>query len=129
MRLTKGAKIVVEIPVVFLNEDECPGLKEGGTLNVARHTVEMSVLPDNMPESIEVDLTKFEMGATIHMSEANPLTEGAEPTITDRDFTIATIMEPRGAADEDEDADAEAPETEVTAQGGEDAAEGGSEES
>lgn len=124
MRLTKGAKIVVEIPVIFLNEDDCPGLKAGGTLNVARHTVEMSVLPDQMPESIEVDLSTFELGDTIHMSEAKVSVEGAEPTITDRDFTIATIMEPRGAAEEEETDSEEAPETEVTGQKADDADEG-----
>lgn len=120
MRLTKGAKIVVDIQVVFLNEDECPGLKEGGTLNIARHTVEMSVLPDNIPEAIEVDLSKIQMGDTIHMSAANALPEGAEPTITDRDFTLATIMEPRGAAEEEDEGEVEAPETEVTGQKAED---------
>jgi large subunit ribosomal protein L25 len=126
MRLTKGAKIQVMIPVEFLNEEECPGLKQGGTLNVVRHEVELSVLPDNMPENIQIDLSAFEIGASINISDA-AMPEGAEPTITDRDFTIATIIEPRAAVEEDEDT--EAPETEVTAQGGDDAAEGDSEES
>ena len=119
MRLTKGAKIVVNIPVHFLHEEECPGIKAGGTLNIARHEVEVQVDPGNIPESIEVDLTKFEIGDTIHFSDAIAL-EGVEPTITDRDFTLATILEPRGAAEEDEDEGEETPETEVTGQKAED---------
>ncbi len=98
MRLTKGAKIVLEIPVEFLNEDTCPGLKAGGTLNVVRHAVELSVDPGAIPEVITVDLAAFDLGATINISDA-ALPEGAEPTITDRDFTIATIIEPRGASE------------------------------
>jgi len=105
MRLTKGAKIQVMIPVEFLNEEECPGLKQGGTLNVVRHEVELSVLPDNMPENIQIDLSSFEIGASINISDA-AMPEGAEPTITDRDFTIATIIEPRAAVEEEEDTEA-----------------------
>ena len=112
MRLTKGAKIQVMIPVEFLNEDECPGLKQGGTLNVVRHEVELSVLPDNMPENIQLDLISFQIGDSINISDA-VMPEGAEPTITDRDFTIATIIEPRAAVEEDEE---ETTETEVIEQ-------------
>ncbi len=112
MRLTKGAKIQVMIPVEFLNEDECPGLKQGGTLNVVRHEVELSVLPDNMPENIQLDLISFQIGDSINISDA-VMPEGAEPTITDRDFTIATIIEPRAAVEED---DEETTETEVIEQ-------------
>lgn len=121
MRLTKGAKIVVNLPLQFLNEEECVGLKAGGTLNVARYEVEVTVAPDNIPEAIEVDLTKFEIGDTIHFSNAIAL-DGVEPTITDRDFTLATILEPRSAVEEEETE--ETPETEVTGQGDEPAAEG-----
>jgi len=119
MRLTKGAKIVLEIPVAFLNEETCPGLKEGGTLNVVRHAVELQVDPGSIPETIEIDLAAFDLGSTINISDA-ALPEGAEPTITDRDFTIATIIEPRGASEEDEEETDEAPETEVTGQKAED---------
>jgi len=103
MRLTKGAKIVLEIPVVFLNEETCIGLKAGGTLNVVRYSVELSVLPDNIPENIEIDLASFDVGDSVHISSA-VMPEGAEPTITDRDFTVATIIAPGGAT-EDEEAD------------------------
>jgi len=120
MRLTKGAKIVLEIPVTFLNEETCPGLKAGGTLNVVRHAVELSVAPDAIPETIEIDLAAFEMGATINISDAG-LPDGIEPTITDRDFTIATIIEPRGASEDEEGEEGEAPETEVTGQKSDDA--------
>ncbi len=102
MRLTKGAKIVLEIPVTFLNEETCIGLKAGGTLNVVRYAVELSVLPDNIPESIEIDLASFDVGDSVHISAA-VLPEGAEPTITDRDFTVATIIAPGGASEEEEE--------------------------
>ncbi len=126
MRLTKGAKIVLEIPVEFLNEETCPGLKAGGTLNVVRHAVELSVDPGSIPETIVIDLAAFDLGATINISDA-ALPEGASPTITDRDFTIATIIEPRGASEDDAAEGEEAPETEVTGQ--KDDAAGGGEES
>ena len=103
MRLTKGAKIVLEIPVTFLNEETCIGLKAGGTLNVVRYAVELSVLPDNIPESIEIDLANFDVGDSVHISAA-VMPEGAEPTITDRDFTVATIIAPGGASDDADDA-------------------------
>jgi len=107
MRLTKGAKIVLEIPVTFLNEETCIGLKAGGTLNVVRYAVELSVLPDNIPESIEIDLSNFDVGDSVHISAA-VMPEGAEPTITDRDFTVATIIAPGGATEEEDESTAEA---------------------
>lgn len=93
LRLLEGSIIAVEVPVHFLNEEKSPGLKRGGTLNVVRHTVELDVPVDEIPEFIEADLTGLEIGDGIHISSIT-LPQGAKPTITDRDFTIATIAAP-----------------------------------
>ena len=126
LRLGKGAKIAVEVPVRFLNEETCPGLKSGGVLNVVRYTVELNCPADNIPEDIELDLIEASMGDSLHISEVS-LPNGCEPVISDRDFTIATIAAPaaiRSDAAEDEegteDADGEeGEETEETEEGGE----------
>ncbi len=93
LRIAKDAKVTVNVPVAFVNEDASPGLKKGGVLNIVRHEIEMVVAADNMPESIEVDVTGFDVGESIHVSSVK-LPDGAQPTITDRDFTIATIVAP-----------------------------------
>lgn len=113
LRISKNTVVTVEIPVHFLNEEDCPGIKKGGILNVVRHTVEINCPADNIPDGFEIDLLPFEMGDSINVSSI-ALPEGAEPTITDRDFTIATIAAPGGSQEEEEDEGApEAPETEV----------------
>ncbi len=90
LRVSKNAKVTVEITVNFINDEEAPGLKRGGVLNIVRHDVELSCPATSIPESIEVDLTGRDIGDTIHISDVK-LPEGVTPTITDRDFTIATI--------------------------------------
>lgn len=97
LRLAKGASVVVEIPVEFINEKDSPGLEAGGTLNVVRHAIELEVPADNMPDVITIDLAGFELGDGIHISNVT-LPKGAKPTITDRDFTIATIATPSALA-------------------------------
>ena len=93
MRFSKKTRLAVDVFVEFINEEECPGLKEGGVLNVVRHDVELRCSPDSIPESLEADLSGLEIGDTLHIS-AIKLPEGAELTITDRDFTVATIAAP-----------------------------------
>ncbi len=92
-RVDKDTKITVDVPVVFINEDASPGLKRGGVLNVVRHEVELACDASHIPETLEIDVTGFDVGESIHIS-AVKLPEGATPTITDRDFTIATIAAP-----------------------------------
>lgn len=111
LRLSRGARIVIDLPVVFLNEDSSPGLRQGGVLNVVRHEIEVRCDPDAIPEHIECDLAGLEIGDSLHIS-AVKLPAGVEPTITDRDFTIATIAAPtvhvepaEGAAEEAEAAE------------------------
>jgi len=103
LRVAKGATLTVEIPVQFLNEDDSPGLKKGGVLNIVRHTVEMTVPADSIPEGLELDLANADLGDSLHIS-AVTLPEGCQPTITDRDFTIATIAAPAVMKEEDDEA-------------------------
>lgn len=125
LRLGKGAKIAVMVPVQFNNEDDSPGLKRGGVLNVVRHEVEVLCPADSIPEQFELDLTGLDIGDGLHASNVT-MPEGMSFTITDRDFTIATIAAPSGGASGDDEAeDAEgAEETEGgdEAEGGDDAA-------
>mgnify|MGYP001797876225 CR=1 FL=1 len=112
LRVAKGATLTVEIPVQFLNEEICPGLKKGGVLNVVRHTVEMTVPADSIPEALELDLANAEPGDSLHIS-AITIPEGCQPTITDRDFTIATIAAPAGVQEDEDEVDGEASEEEA----------------
>ncbi len=93
LRLKAGSRLRVEVPVHFINQDQCPGLKRGGTLNIVRHTVEMTVPVDAIPESITGDLAGLDINDSLHIS-AFKLPEGCKPTITGRDFTVATIAPP-----------------------------------
>ncbi|MBC7281369.1 50S ribosomal protein L25/general stress protein Ctc [Hoeflea sp.] len=104
LRVSKNTQVTVEVPVHFENEEKSPGLKRGGVLNVVRHTVEFHCPANAIPDSITVDLTGLEIGDGIHISHVK-LPEGVEPTITDRDFTIATIAAPAGLKSEDNAAD------------------------
>src|SRR3954449_11791790 len=99
LRLAEGQKIRVEVPVRFINQEASPGLKRGGTLNVVRHTVELLVLADAIPDSLDADLAGLDINDSLHIS-AIKLPEGARPTITDRDFTVATVAVPAGFKDE-----------------------------
>ena len=104
LRVGRRTVVTVEIPVHFNNEDASPGLSGGGVLNVVRHTVEVNVPANNIPESFEVDLTGFEQGDSINASNiAKP--DDVEFTITDRDFTLATIAAPAGLASQSDDED------------------------
>ena len=93
MRIAKDSKIILQIPVTFKNNKDCPGLKSGGVLNIVRRKVELSCSAENIPENIEVDLANLEIGASIKISSVK-LPENAKPTITDRDFVVATIAPP-----------------------------------
>ncbi|MEM7570102.1 MAG: 50S ribosomal protein L25/general stress protein Ctc [Pseudomonadota bacterium] len=121
LRLEKGASIDVEVPVNFLNEEKSPALKAGGVLNVVRYAIEVSAPVDAIPDGIDIDLSGLEVGDSVHISEVT-LPAGVTPTITDRDFTIATVVAPsamKSAEDEEADAPA-ADEVEATAQSGDD---------
>ena len=116
LRVSKTTVLTVEVPVRFLNEEESPGLKSGGVLNVVRHGIEVTCLATAIPDGIDIDLTGLESGASIHFSDI-ALPDGVTPTITDRDFTIATIATSSAerAEAEEEEAEAEAPADEAEA--------------
>ena len=115
LRLAKDAKIEVAIPVVFINEDESPGLIKGGVLNVVRHELDLICVSDKIPDQIEIDVTGKEVGDSLHISEVE-LPEGSESAITDRDYTIATLVAP-SALKKSEDEAAEGEELEEGAEG------------
>ena len=119
LRVGKKSSVAVAVPVEFINEDLAPGLKVGGVLNIVRHEVELNCPAGNIPEKIVIDLSGVNVGDSIHIS-AVTLPDDATPTITDRDFTIATLQSPGGGVknldDEDDEAgeDASAGEGEST---------------
>ena len=114
MRLAKDAVVDVDVPVHFLNDGASPGLKRGGVLNIVRHEIALRCPADSIPESIEIDLTGTEIGDSIHIS-AVKLPEGTAPTITDRDFPVATIAG-RGAEETAEEESVEEAEGEEEAE-------------
>jgi large subunit ribosomal protein L25 len=113
LRLAKDAKIQVAVPVVFVNEEGSPGLKKGGVLNVVRHELELVCESDKIPDSITIDVAGLDVGDSVHISSVN-LPAGSESAITDRDFTIATLVAPsalkKSEAEEEAGAEAEADE-------------------
>jgi large subunit ribosomal protein L25 len=114
MRLAKDALVTVDVPVHFLNEGASPGLKRGGVLNIVRHDIPVRCPADTIPNHFDVDLTGIEIGDSIHIS-AIALPEGVTPTITDRDFTVATVV---GRAAEEAPGAAEAEVAEAGAEEG-----------
>lgn len=114
LRIAEGAKIAVMVAVEFINDDKSPGLKTGGILNVVRHEIELSCPATDIPERITIDLEGTSVGDSIHIS-AVELPDNVEPTITDRDFTIATIAAPTVEVEEEAPAE-ETPEGEDAAQ-------------
>ncbi len=93
LRISEHATVHVEVPIVFVDEDAAPGLKRGGVLNIVRHELELVVDAAEIPEQIEISLKGLEVGDSLHIS-AVTLPKGATPAITDRDFTIATVVAP-----------------------------------
>tara|TARA_R110000868_G_scaffold100722_7_gene277175 strand:+ start:31010 stop:31690 length:681 start_codon:yes stop_codon:yes gene_type:complete len=130
LRFDPKRKITAAVPVVFEGEEECPGLKTGGVLNVVRYEVEVLCTADNIPPELILQLAGLEVGDSIHAS-AVTLPDGVEFVITDRDFTIATIAAPTVAVVEDaegeEGEEGEGEEGE-TAEGGDDAGDDGEED-
>jgi len=131
MRFSAKTRLAVDVYVEFINEDKSPGLKEGGVLNVVRHEVELRCSPESIPESLIADLSGLDIGDSLHIS-AITLPEGVELTITDRDFTIATIAAPTIFTEVEDEEGEEGEEAEGAAEAedgeDEDGEEGGDEE-
>jgi large subunit ribosomal protein L25 len=126
LRLSRSTQIKIMVPVNFTGDEESPGLKRGGVVNVVRHEIEFSCRADAIPEAIEISLAGLDIGDSVHISQIT-LPDGVEPTITDRDFTIATIAAPTVVTEEEEAEAAEGEEAEAAE--GEAAAEAPAEES
>ncbi len=115
LRVSADSRIAVAVPVTFLNQETAPGIRRGGVLNIVRHEVEVEAPADAIPDAIEVDLAEADLGDTIHISAVS-LPDGVVPTITDRDFTIATIAAPAGLKEDTDEGDEEAEATEDDAE-------------
>lgn len=102
-RLSKGATLVMNIPVHIVGEEESEGLKRGGVINMTRHDLELNVPADAIPESIEISVASLDVGDAIHISNID-LPKGCTPVISDRDFTICTIAAPSALKSADEEA-------------------------
>jgi large subunit ribosomal protein L25 len=107
LRISEHAKVHVAVPISFIDEDKSKGLKKGGVLNTVRHELELVCDAAEIPEEIEISLAGLDIGDSLHIS-AVTLPKGTESAITDRDFTIATIVAPSGLKMDAEDAEAAA---------------------
>ena len=123
LRIGEHTKVTVAVPVRFDNDEDSPGLKRGGVLNVVQHEIELVCDAASIPEELHIDLTGLEIGDSIHISDVK-LPDGVKPSIEDRDFTVATIVAP-SAMKSEESEEAEAAEGEVPTVGEDEETEGG----
>jgi len=107
MRIIPGSKIIIEVPVQFINHAESPGLKTGGVLNIVRRKVELKCPADKIPTEITIDLVGTIIGTSIKISSVK-LDQDVTPTITDRDFVIATVAAPTVMKEPEKPAEGEA---------------------
>ena len=107
LRIVSGSTIVIEVPVQFKNHDDSPGLKRGGVLNIVRRKVEFKCSTDNIPNNIEIDLSGTDIGTIIKISSVK-LPTNVIPTISDRDFVIATVAAPTIIKEPEKPAEGEA---------------------
>ena len=128
MRIVSGKRIILEIPVKFINHPDSPGLKRGGVLNIVRRKIELKCPAENIPDEIIIDLAGTDIGTSIKISSVK-LPENVIPTITDRDFVIATVASPTVMKEPEKPAEGEAAaegaEGETPAEGAEAAAKDG----
>ena len=127
LRVSASTEVTVQVPCSFNNEEESPGLKRGGVLNIVRYELELVCRADGIPQQIDVDLTGLEIGDSVHISEVK-LPDGVQPTITDRDFTIASIAAPSIIAEEAAEAEEGEEGEDLEGLEGEEAPEDGAEE-
>ena len=116
LRLGKGTKVVMAVPVKVVGEEECEGLAKGGVINHTRHDIELNVPAEAIPEFIEVSVASLNIGEAVKISDVT-LPKGATPTITDRDFTICAIVAPSALKSSGTEDDAEEGEGEEAAEG------------
>lgn len=107
LRVSADSRVTVQVPVHFVNEEKSPGIKQGGMLNIVRHEVELHCPANDIPEAITFDLEGLKIGDSIHISHTK-LPKGTSPVITDRDFTVATIVGTAAAKEEEAEGEASA---------------------
>jgi large subunit ribosomal protein L25 len=117
IRIIKGSRLILEIPVKFINSEKSPGLKKGGVLNIVRRKVKLKCPAENIPNEIIIDLNNTEINTSFKISSVK-LPENVTPTITDRDFVIATVVAPTVLVEPEKTEEATA-EGEVTTEGAE----------
>jgi large subunit ribosomal protein L25 len=108
LRIGEHSSVTVDVPVRFENEEGSPGLKRGGVLNIVRHELSLVVDAADIPDEVVIDLKGYDVGDSIHISQV-ALPAGATSAITDRDFTIATIVAPSGLKSAEAEGEGEAP--------------------
>ena len=124
LRIVKGSKIILEIPVKFINNEKSPGLKRGGVLNIVRRKVELRCPTENIPTELVVDLEGLDIGASVKISSIK-LPENVSPTIQGRDFVVATVAAPTIVKEPEKPAEGTTEEgAETAAEGAEGSAEG-----
>ena len=109
-RIGEHSEVHVNVPIVFTNEERSRGLKRGGVLNAVRHELELICDAAEIPDQVEIDLAGLDIGDSLHISQVK-LPQGTRSAITDRDFTIATIVPSSGMTGVSSDESAEAPES------------------
>ena len=115
LKIVSGSKINLEIPVKFINNEKCPGLKRGGVLNIVRRKVELSCPTENIPKELIVDLENLDIGSSIKISFVK-LPDNVKPTITDRDFVVATVAAPTVVKEPEKPSETEGETTEGSAE-------------
>ena len=116
LRVQEDTIVTVEVPMEFLNQEICPGLKQGGVLNLVRRFVELSCKANNIPEKLQYDLIESEIGDSVKISNID-LPEDVSTTITDRDFVIATLVPPTIEVEEEEKTEEEGEEGDIEGEG------------
>ena len=127
LRIVKGAKLALEIPVRFINSEKSPGLKKGGVLNIVRRKIELRCPTENIPTELVVDLNNTEIGTSIKISSIK-LPENVAPTIQGRDFVVATVAAPTIVVEPEKPAEETAVEGEATTEASPDETEKSAEE-
>ena len=115
LRIGEHSKVTVQVPVRFSDEEASPGIKRGAVLNIVKHEIELSCDASEIPDDIEISLKGLDVGDSIHISAVN-LPKGATPTITDRDFTIATLVAPSALKSDEGDTTVDGGEGEAEAE-------------